>query len=495
MKRSLLPIAAPLLLAFGLALSAQDAGMVLRTSVTYNTQKATLPLTDDQRRQADELAREAQQATQAGKHGDAMRSLYHGLAMMRNVPWTPAVEFATSLQAKLDHAIVEPGAQIRVTLTPLYATPGAAGNKLSALLALIPVVKKDDAAQKLLGPAITVDPAAGPFTIRAALPKAPNGDYTIEVRLVADGELPAAARGAFVKSMPLHIDMLAESVEQLRARLAKAPKKDGLSTAEYAIALYERADAGELNPARVNFREEFGAANAILSGLDAGKDPFAGKHGDGRRAYRSAVDNTLQPYRLFVPESYDGSKSTPLLVALHGMGGDENSMFDSYANGLLKREAERVGFIVACPKGRDPASMYRGTAEKDVLDVMAEVQRTYRIDSTRIYLMGHSMGAYGTWSIAMNQPDLFAALGPISGGGFTAGMAKIRHIPEYVVHGDDDRTVAVVQSRNMVEAGKKAGAEIVYVEVPGGSHTSVAAPAFAAMLDFFARQQKHAATQ
>jgi hypothetical protein len=42
----------------------------------------------------------------------------------------------------------------------------------------------------------------------------------------------------------------------------------------------------------------------------------------------------------------------------------------------------------------------------------------------------------------------------------------------------------------MVEAGKKAGAEIVYVEVPGGSHVGVAAPAFAAMLDFFAQQKK-----
>ena len=58
-------------------------------SVTYNTQKATLPLTDDQRQQADELLREAQQANQAGKYGDAMRSLYQGLAVMRNVPWTP----------------------------------------------------------------------------------------------------------------------------------------------------------------------------------------------------------------------------------------------------------------------------------------------------------------------------------------------------------------------------------------------------------------------
>jgi hypothetical protein len=42
----------------------------------------------------------------------------------------------------------------------------------------------------------------------------------------------------------------------------------------------------------------------------------------------------------------------------------------------------------------------------------------------------------------------------------------------------------------MVEAGKQAESQIVYVEVPGGSHTSVAAPAFAPMLDFFAKQKK-----
>ena len=489
MKRFLLPFC------FGLVLYAQDAGMVLRTSVTYNTQKATLQLTDDQRHKADDLSREAQQANQAGRYGDAIRSLYQGLAVMRNVPWTPAFEFVSSLQGKLDHAIVEPGAQVGVTLTPLYATPRAADIKLSASLVLVPG-KNEGSSPKPLGAPVVVNAAATPFTTRVALPATPAGDYTIEVRLTADGEAPAtSARGAFVKTLPLHIDTLAGGVQRLRGRLAKAPKKDGLASAEYAMALYERADAGEINPARVNFREEFAAANAILNALDAGKDPFAGKHGDSRRAYRSAVDQTLQPYRLFIPESYDASRATPLLVALHGMGGDENSLFDSYASGLLKREAERVGFIVACPKGRDSASMYRGSAEQDVLDVMADVERNYKVDAARIYLMGHSMGAFGTWSIAMNHPDLFAALGPISGGGSAAGMVKISNIPEYVVHGDDDRTVNVTQSRNMVEAGKKAGAHIVYVEVPGGSHVGVAAPAFAAMLDFFAKQRKLAEHQ
>ncbi len=201
-------------------------------------------------------------------------------------------------------------------------------------------------------------------------------------------------------------------------------------------------------------------------GLDRAMDT---KWGDIRKAYRSPVDGTLQPYRILISESYKAGKPAPLVVALHGMGGDENSMFDFYG-GQLKREAERLGFVVVCPKGRDTASMYRGSAEQDVMDVIAETRRDYAIDPDRIYLMGHSMGGYGTWSVAMAHPDVFAALGPISGGGEASGMVKIARIPEYVVHGDDDRTVSVTQSRTMVEAGKKAGADIAYVEVPGGSH-------------------------
>jgi predicted peptidase len=177
------------------------------------------------------------------------------------------------------------------------------------------------------------------------------------------------------------------------------------------------------------------------------------------------------------------------VVALHGMGGDENSMFDAYA-GEVKKNAERLAFLVVCPKGRDTASMYRGAAEQDVMDVLAEVRRDYKIDPKRIYLMGHSMGGFGTWSTAIDHPDVFAALGPISGGGNPAGMVKLKDVPQYVVHGDADPTVPVTQSRTMIEAGKKAGANIVYVEVPGGNHTSIAVPNIGPMFDFFAKQAR-----
>ena len=88
------------------------------------------------------------------------------------------------------------------------------------------------------------------------------------------------------------------------------------------------------------------------------------------------------------------------------MGGDENSMFDGYGE-QLKVEAQRLGFLVACPKGRETASMYRGSAEQDVMDVLAEVRRDYKVDRSRIYLMGHSMGGYGTWSVAISRPGCF----------------------------------------------------------------------------------------
>jgi predicted esterase len=474
----------------GLVLYAQDASMVLRTSVTYRTQRNSLTLSDEQRQQADQLSRDADQANREGKFGEAIRSYYHGLAVMHGVSWTPDFELASSLQGRLDHALAAPGDMVTVTLSPLYKESSPDGIRMTATVALVPP-RNIGRPEKGLASNVPLDPAALPFITRIAVPADAAGDYTLEVRLHADGDpAPPAARSGLVKALPMHIEALATDARKLRDRLAKDSKKTSpaLPSAAYVLDFYDRADRGDVSPGQYHFHGEFAKANEILDAIEAGADPFAGKHGDFRKAYLSSVDHTLQPYRILVPEVYNGSPA-PLVVALHGMGGDENSIFDAY-NGEFKPAAEKVGFIAVCPKGRDTASMYRGSAEQDVMDVLAEVRRDYKIDPNRIYLMGHSMGGYGTWSVAMAYPDVFAALGPISGGGSAAGMVKIARIPEYVVHGDADPTVPVTQSRTMVEAGKKAGANIVYVEVPGGNHMSVVAPQFGPMLEFFAKQKK-----
>ncbi len=315
---------------------------------------------------------------------------------MRGASWTATLELASSLRAHAVHSMVEPGSEVVVTLSPLYRVPPAEGARLSAAAFLVPAGNQG-APQSLSSP-VAIDPASLPLRIAAKVPETAAGDYRVEVRLSVDGPSPVS-----VKPVPIHVEALAAAVQQLHGRVKKLTKGNGsaLLSAEYSLTLYDRADAGEVDPTRVKWRAEFAAANAILDDLDAGRDPFAHRRGDMRKAYRSDVDQTLQPYRLFLPESYDGSKPVPLVVALHGMGGDENSMFDSYG-GTLKREAARVGFAVVCPKGRDTASMYRGAAGQDVMDVLAEVRRDYKIDPRRIYLMGHSMGGFGTWSVAMD---------------------------------------------------------------------------------------------
>src|SRR5919204_5602923 len=112
------------------------------------------------------------------------------------------------------------------------------------------------------------------------------------------------------------------------------------------------------------------------------------------------------------------------------------------------------------------------------------------IDENRIYLMGHSMEAIGTWKIAPKYPDIWAAIAPISGTGAPATLERIRTVPEVVVHGDNDPTVSVNGSRTMVANVKELGTEHRYIEVPGGLHSDVVAPNLAAILDFFDAHRK-----
>lgn len=461
--------------------------MLLLQSVIYGTQKSTLPLNEEQRKEADRLLVEARRIAAKGDFANALRSLHQGMAVMRGAPWTPLVEAASALEVKPDHAIGAPSGVIRVHLKPLYTNDRLNGQKLLATVVLTPAGNGSSGEIAL---AEKRPVAASGATIEAKLPDH-AGNYFLETRLSGpEGETESKAAPVFRKQSPLLLAALASERDRLLARLSKIQSKPpSLATVEYALELYSLADRGETNPHRYRFPEQFAAAHAMLDAIEAGKDPFAGKQGDISKAYRSDVDQTLQPYRVFVPTAYDAKKPTPLVIGLHGMGGNESSLFTGY-EGTLLREAERKGFLVAAPKGRATTSMYRGTAEKDVLDVLAEVRRDYNVDPRRIYLMGHSMGGYGTWSVAMNHPDLFAALGPIAGGGNPSGMEKIKHIPQFIVHGDNDPTVNVSQSRSMVEAGRKAGATIEYIEVKGGGHGNVVIPNLGPMLDFFSKQSK-----
>jgi predicted esterase len=470
---------------------AQNAAMVRAAANNLKAESSSPAFSEEQRNETAKLRLEAERDTQAGRYGEALRNYAHATAVVRHAQWTPAAEMAAAVELRIEHVLLEPGQPVTISLGRLFPVTPSEGAKLTASVRLESTVTPAQPLRELMQ-AVTIDPAGIPFSTQVQIPEMAPGNYELAARLTPTGAaVPEMLEDVFTKIMPVHIEKLEAEAAAVRRRLASATAKNAaaLATAEYALRFYERADRGEEGLrrfGRYSFRDEFARANAILDDLEAGRDPFAGRRGDFHRAYRSPVDETLQPYRLFVPDAYEGTKPAPLVIALHGAGGDENDFFDGYRESPLKPEAERLGFLVVCPKGRAPNSGYRGAAERDVFDVLAEVRREYRIDSRRVFLMGHSMGAFATWRLAAEHPDLFAALGMISGGGDPREANKFRDIPQYVVHGELDQVVPVARSRTMVEALKKAGALVVYVELPGAGHYDSVAPQLRPMLEFFA---------
>jgi len=486
------------------ALCAQDAALVLQRSVGYGTLKNSNTLSAEKRAEVEAIEKQAQAASAAGRYGEALKFMARATAAIRNQEFTPLRALDAALVCKLDHAVLEPGKTFEVRLSQYFPLDEKPAAKLSAAIVVSSVPSEEgskpvETAVKTVAD-LTPDWSTSPLAIKLTVPQLPDGAYRLAITL-SSGD--TAKEPPVRKFVALRLGAgLANSVQAAKARVARVRSKLAakesllaeLPTAEYRLQLFDLADAGEVDSSRLDFPQELKDVAAALDALEAGRSSLAARRGDFRRAYLSKVDNTLQPYRVYIPNGYDGAKEFPLVIALHGMGGNENSYFDAYQRGAFKVEAEKRGYLVACPKGRLPASMYTGTAEQDVMDVIAEMRQAYKVDPQRIYLTGHSMGGYGTWSVAMNHPELFAALAPIAGGGNIAGMAKIAHIPQIVIHGDNDKTVPVERSRVMVEAAKTAKTEIKYVEVPGGSHMSVAAPAFPDIFDWFDSHKRPAAS-
>jgi len=156
--------------------------------------------------------------------------------------------------------------------------------------------------------------------------------------------------------------------------------------------------------------------------------------------YRSEVDGSTQPYRVYLPSAYDGKRRLPLFVALHGTGGDQNKYFDhpTYGNGIYIKEVEKRGIVLVCPHGRGTTE-YRGVGEHDVFSVIREVCRKFLIDEDRIICSGQSMGGTGTTYLCCRYPDVFAAGVPLASTyGHISLVYNLRHVPMFYVHGGKD---------------------------------------------------------
>ena len=134
------------------------------------------------------------------------------------------------------------------------------------------------------------------------------------------------------------------------------------------------------------------------------------------RGYRSAVDGSVQPYGLIIPESYDGSRPVRLDLVLHGRGATLNEVSFIAAHESATPLPAAQDFIQLEVFGRGN-NAYRWAGEADVFEALDSVEKRYRIDPARIVLRGFSMGGAGTWHIGLHHPARWVAME--AGAGFT----------------------------------------------------------------------------
>jgi predicted peptidase len=197
-------------------------------------------------------------------------------------------------------------------------------------------------------------------------------------------------------------------------------------------------------------------------------------------AFEGQVSEAVRlPYLLFLPKEYgaDTDKTWPLILFLHGMGerGDDLELIKKHGLPKILDEVDDFEFIVVSPQCPDDSFWPAETGALNAL--LDEVVATYAVDVSRVYLTGLSMGGYGTWRLAVEFPERFAAIAPICGGAiFYSGLAErievLRDVPVWAFHGARDRTVPLAESADLVYALKKCGGTVKFTIYPDAEHDS-----------------------
>lgn len=140
--------------------------------------------------------------------------------------------------------------------------------------------------------------------------------------------------------------------------------------------------------------------------LASAQDPFANLRGFMLRSYFNPQLERRQPYTLYVPHALDLSQPAPLMILLHGSGGDYRNLVADYAVG---QRFEEHPMLIA-NAGAFGWLEFRHLALNDVRWIIQDVSAKYRVDPARIYVQGISLGGRGSLELAALMPDLFAGL-------------------------------------------------------------------------------------
>jgi predicted esterase len=191
-----------------------------------------------------------------------------------------------------------------------------------------------------------------------------------------------------------------------------------------------------------------------------------------RKFAENSFKLTSQPglkieYLTYLPKTYSTQpRYTPLLIFLHGgeeIGGELGRIKKSVPLSLIEKGQDFDFIIIAPHLPPEKASAWDTELVKQAID---DARGRYRIDPSKIYIMGLGKGAAGAWSFAVAYPDLIAAAIPIGGYGEVSRACKMKDVPVWAFH--KKSATANNSTTSMVRALQKCNSQVLYNEYTDG---------------------------
>ena len=196
-------------------------------------------------------------------------------------------------------------------------------------------------------------------------------------------------------------------------------------------------------------------------------------------AFKSPTDQKYSYYKFFLPKDFDPKKTDyPFYMELHGSGGGRNDnprrqLFMSLQpeiKGVTSQGYRKEGLYIY-PWGRGD-KWYRGIAEADIHEALADFDSRFKTDSRKQYIYGFSMGGGGTFRIAQNTMDRWTAVGIYSGTIFNLKeeeASRFKNTPVWLVWGEQEDRIGKA-GRELKDLLLLEGVDLYWKEIEGVGH-------------------------
>lgn len=198
---------------------------------------------------------------------------------------------------------------------------------------------------------------------------------------------------------------------------------------------------------------------------------FNGNAQEVKAEFNKEIKETQKiSYVLDYPQNAKGK--VPLMVFLHGSGerGNNLEMVKAHSPFTYKNLIKEPVAILA---PQCPADVWWDTTT--IYNLIKEIKDKYKIDTSRIYLTGLSMGGWGTWKLANEHPEMFAAVAPVCAPAdrwMEATIHRYKGLPIKIFHGGNDDVVSPMNSIEMYQALKKINPAVTLTIFPDDNHNS-----------------------